>query len=59
MRTKPVSTLVLDALLPGERLYLIRLGQELLLFASLLRDPELYEQFDNIILTHMPWVKMN
>ena len=52
MRTKPVGTLVLDALLPGERLYLISTGTGVAPFASLLRDPELYDQFDDIILTH-------
>ena len=52
MRTKPVGTLVLDALLPGERLYLISTGTGVAPFASLLRDPELYGQFDNVILTH-------
>ena len=52
MRTKPVGTLVLDALLPGKRLYLISTGTGVAPFASLLRDPEIYEQFDDIILTH-------
>ena len=52
MRTKPVGTLVLDAVLPGERLYLISTGTGVAPFASLLRDPELYDQFDDIILTH-------
>ena len=52
MRTKPVGTLVLDALIPGERLYLVSTGTGIAPFASLLRDPEIYEQFDQIILTH-------
>jgi len=52
MRKKPVGTLVLDALLPGKRLYLISTGTGVAPFASLLRDPELYEQFTEIILTH-------
>lgn len=52
MRTKPVGTLVLDALLPGRRLYLIATGTGVAPFASLVRDPDVYEQFDEIILTH-------
>ena len=52
MRTKPVGSLVLDALVPGKRLYLVSTGTGIAPFASLLRDPEMYEQFDQIILTH-------
>ena len=52
MKTKPVGTLVLDALLPGRRLYLISTGTGVAPFASLLRDPDVYEQFDEVILTH-------
>ena len=52
MRTKPVGTLVLDALLPGKRLYFIATGTGIAPFASLLRDPETYEQYDEVILTH-------
>jgi len=52
VRPKPVGTLVLDALLPGKRLYLIASGTGIAPFASLLRDPDLYERFDEVILTH-------
>lgn len=52
LRPKPVGTLVLDALLPGRRLYLISTGTGIAPFASLTRDPELYERFDEVILTH-------
>ena len=52
MRTKPVGTLVLDALLPGKRLYLIATGTGIAPFASLLRDPGTYEQYEEVILTH-------
>lgn len=52
MKTKPVGTLVLDALLPGRRLYLISTGTGVAPFASLLRDPDVYDQFDEVILTH-------
>ena len=52
LRPKPVGTLVLDALLPGKRLYLIATGTGIAPFASLLRDPETYEKFDEVMLTH-------
>lgn len=49
---KPVGTLVLDALLPGKRLYMFSTGTGIAPFASLIRDPETYERFDQVILTH-------
>ncbi|MEL6414390.1 MAG: ferredoxin--NADP reductase [Pseudomonadota bacterium] len=49
---KPTGTLVLDALKPGQRLYLFATGTGIAPFASLLREPETYEKFDEIILTH-------
>ena len=52
LRPKPVGTLVLDALLPGRRLYLIATGTGIAPFASLARDPESYARFDEVILTH-------
>ena len=52
LRPKPVGTLVLDALLPGKRLYMIATGTGIAPFASLLRDPETYEKFEEVILTH-------
>lgn len=52
MGKKPVGTLVLDALKPGKRLWLISTGTGVAPFASLIRDPEVYEQFDEVILTH-------
>lgn len=52
LRPKPVGTLVLDALLPGGRLYLFATGTGIAPFASLLRDPETYERFDEVVLTH-------
>jgi len=48
---KPVGTLVLDALLPGKRLYMVATGTGIAPFASLIRDPETYERFDEVILT--------
>lgn len=49
---KPVGTLVLDALLPGKRLYMFSTGTGLAPFASVIRDPETYERYDEVILTH-------
>lgn len=52
LRPKPVGTLVLDALLPGKRLWMICTGTGVAPFASLLRDPETWEQYDEVILAH-------
>ncbi|HUH50305.1 MAG TPA: ferredoxin--NADP reductase, partial [Mycoplana sp.] len=52
MRKKPTGTLVLDALTPGKRLYLFSTGTGIAPFASLIRDPETYEKFEEVILTH-------
>jgi len=49
---KPVGTLVHDALTPGKRLYMFSTGTGFAPFASLVRDPETYEKFDEIIVTH-------
>ena len=51
MRKKATGTLVLDALLPGEHLYLFSTGTGIAPFASLIRDPETYEKFEKVILT--------
>ncbi len=52
LRPKPVGTLVHDALLPGKRLWLFATGTGIAPFASLLRDPETYENYERVILTH-------
>ena len=39
LRPKPVGTLVLDALLPGKRLWFFATGTGIAPFASLMRDP--------------------
>lgn len=49
---KPTGTLVLDALKPGRRLFMISTGTGVAPFASLVRDPETYARFDEVILTH-------
>jgi ferredoxin--NADP+ reductase len=49
---KPTGTLVLDGLRPGRNLYLLGTGTGLAPFLSLVRDPEVYERFDKIVVTH-------
>ena len=49
---KPTGTLVLDGLTPGRHLYLLGTGTGLAPFLSLARDPETYERFDKVIVTH-------
>jgi ferredoxin--NADP+ reductase len=49
---KPTGTLVLDGLTPGKRLYMLGTGTGLAPWLSLARDPEVYERFDEVIVTH-------
>ncbi|MCP5325170.1 MAG: ferredoxin--NADP reductase [Oceanospirillaceae bacterium] len=49
---KPTGTLLTDNLLPGKNLYLLSTGTGLAPFISIIKDPEVYELYDNIILTH-------
>ena len=52
MRKKPTGTLVNVALLPGKRLWMFSTGKGFAPFASLIRDPETYEKFEEVIVTH-------
>ena len=52
LRPKPVGTLVLDALLPGKRLWLVATGTGIAPFASIVRDPETYERYEQVIVMH-------
>ncbi|MEL7471263.1 MAG: ferredoxin--NADP reductase [Pseudomonadota bacterium] len=52
MRKKPVGTLVNDALIPGKRLWMFSTGTGIAPFVSLIRDPETYEKFEQVILCH-------
>jgi ferredoxin--NADP+ reductase len=49
---KPTGTLVADALLPGSRLFLLATGTGLAPFMSLIRDPDIYDRFGQVILVH-------
>ena len=49
---KPTGTLLIDYLLPGKRLYLFGTGTGLAPFMSIIRDPETYEKFEEVILVH-------
>lgn len=49
---KPTGTLVLDALKPGRRLFLIGTGTGLAPWLSVARDPEAYERFERVVVTH-------
>ena len=52
LRPKPVGTLVHDALLPGKRIWFFATGTGIAPFASLLREPQTYEDYDEVIITH-------
>lgn len=49
---KPTGTLVADALRPGKRLFLLSTGTGLAPFLSIVRDPDIYDRFDQIVLVH-------
>ncbi len=49
---KPTGTLLIDYLLPGKRLYLFSTGTGVAPFLSVIRDPETYERFEQVILVH-------
>jgi len=49
---KPTGTLILDGLRPGRTLYLVGTGTGLAPFLSLVRDPEVYERYERVVVTH-------
>ncbi|MDO8888964.1 MAG: ferredoxin--NADP reductase [Hydrogenophaga sp.] len=49
---KPTGTLLIDYLLPGKRLYLLATGTGLAPFLSVIRDPETYERYEQVVLIH-------
>ena len=52
LRPKPVGTLVHDALLPGRRLWFLATGTGIAPFASLMREPDTYDKYDQVIMMH-------
>lgn len=49
---KPTGTLLISDLHPGRNLYLLGTGTGLAPFLAIIKDPETYERFDHVILTH-------
>lgn len=49
---KATGTLILDNLLPGSRLLLLSTGTGLAPFVSLIKDPDVYERYNSIVLVH-------
>lgn len=49
---RPTGTLTTGNLRPGARLWLVATGTGLAPFLSIVKDPETYERFDRVILTH-------
>ena len=49
---KPTGTLLWDHLLPGKRLYLLASGTGLAPFMSIIRDPDVYERFEHVVIAH-------
>lgn len=49
---KPTGTLLTDFLLPGKNLYLLATGTGLAPFMSIIKDPEVYEAYEKVILVH-------
>ena len=49
---KATGTLIADNLFPGKRLLLLSTGTGLAPFASLIKDPDVYDKFESIVLVH-------
>ena len=49
---KPTGTLVLHDLKPAKRLYMLSTGTGAAPFMGLIKDPEVYERFDQVIFVH-------
>ncbi|QOY63753.1 ferredoxin--NADP reductase [Lysobacter sp. H21R4] len=49
---KPTGTLLIHDLHPGRNLYLLGTGTGFAPWLSIIKDPEVYERFEKIILTH-------
>src|SRR6201746_1387272 len=49
---KATGTLIADNLIPGSRLLLLSTGTGLAPFASLIKDPDVYDRYESIVLVH-------
>jgi len=55
---KPTGTLVLHDLKPGKRLYLLSTGTGAAPFMSVIKDPEVYDRFEHVVLVHgVRWIR--
>jgi len=52
LKPKTTGTLVADALFPGGTLWLVSTGTGFAPFASIIRDPQTYERFEHVMVTH-------
>lgn len=49
---KPTGTLIADNMHPGKRLYLLGTGTGLAPFMSIIKEPDIYERFEQVVLVH-------
>src|SRR5215469_2160946 len=49
---KPTGTLLLADLRPGKRLYMLATGTGAAPFMALIKDPEVYERFEQVVFVH-------
>ncbi len=55
---KPTGTLLIDNLRPGRNLFLLGTGTGLAPWLSLIKDPEVYERFERVVVVHgCRWVR--
>jgi ferredoxin--NADP+ reductase len=55
---KPTGTLLLSDLKPGKRLYLLSTGTGVAPFMSIVKDPDVYDRFEQIFLVHgVRWLR--
>lgn len=52
MTRKPTGTLLLTNLKPGKRLYLLSTGTGFAPWGSVIRDPEVYERFEKVVVAY-------
>ncbi len=50
--SKPTGTLLISDLHPGRNLYLLSTGTGLAPFMAVIKDPETYERYERVVLTH-------